>query len=111
MIRGPKLDDDREKPSIWTTLKLVEGQRSPVNHDDELARWVSTLHLHARVARLGIPVAPPSLPRSRRLLRDLHREAERDPTVRVALDAAVQAESLKPGIRRRLVNDPTIRIH
>lgn len=55
----------------------------------------------ARLSRL-IKLEPPALPRSRRLRQALEREAEHDPRIRVALDAATNAESTNPRTIRRV---------
>ena len=62
------------------------------NYALELDRWFAFLRDHGRVMKLGVPVAPPSLPRSRRLRRMLEQEAASDHRVRVALDAGLAAE-------------------
>ena len=48
------------------------------NYALELDRWFAFLRDHGRVMKLGVPVAPPSLPRSRRLRRMLEQEAASD---------------------------------
>ena len=50
------------------------------------------------------------MPRSRKLREALQREARSDERVAAALAAAVLAEALKPGLRRRVV-DADFRIY
>ena len=79
--------------------------------DVELADWITSLRQWGRVSKL-VRLEPPALPRSRRLRRELEREAETDPRVRRALDAAIAAEHAKPTVIRRYFRlDDEIRIH
>jgi hypothetical protein len=59
-----------------------------------------------RAMALGLTVRPLRLPRSKITRMLLEREAHRDPRVRVALDAAIKAEQVKPRVLRRLVSGP-----
>jgi hypothetical protein len=61
----------------------------------ELERWASHLRTHGRCLKLGIPLEPLALPRSRTLRRELEREAAKDHRVRVALDQAKSAAARK----------------
>jgi uncharacterized membrane protein (UPF0127 family) len=61
-----------------------------------------------RCIKLGVPVQPPKLPRSRRLRQALEVEAGTNTRVWAALDAA---KAGKPSKHRRLIAEPEIRIY
>ena len=63
-----------------------------VNHDQELEQLTHYLRSHGRALKLGLPLKPPSLPRSKRMRQALEEEAANDHRVRVALDAGLAAE-------------------
>jgi hypothetical protein len=67
----------------------------------ELERWASRLRTYGRCVKLGVPLKPPALPRSRTLLRELEREAAKDHRIRLALDQAKDAAASKPRTIRR----------
>ncbi len=80
-----------------------------VTPDTELQDCVAHFRAWGRVHRL-VRVEPPTMPRSRKLREALQREARSDERVAAALAAAVLAEALKPGLRRRVV-DADFRIY
>jgi hypothetical protein len=69
--------------------------------DAEIAGQLDWLRTWGRCAKLGIPLEPPKLPRSRKLRSAVELEAGVDPRVRVALDAILEAEHSKPMIIHR----------
>ena len=50
------------------------------------------LRAHGRALKLGVMLAPPSLPRSKRMRQALEEEAANDHRIRIALDAGLAAE-------------------
>ena len=90
----------------------MDDQPGTLVNDAELDRWVTRLRTDGRCLRLGVPVKPAVLPRSRALRKRLEAAAQADPKVRVALDAAIEAERIRPGkIIRRHFADSEIRIY
>ena len=81
-------------------------------NDAELDGWVNRLRTAGRIMRLGVPIKPTTLPRSRRLRRELELEADNDVRIRTALDAALEAERVRPGVTiRRSFRDNQLRIY
>lgn len=73
------------------------NREAPVN-DEKLAETIRDLRDRGRWLLFGVNVPAATLPRSRQLRRSLEVEAKGDKRLRVALEAAYEAERTKPGV-------------
>jgi hypothetical protein len=79
--------------------------------DDEIAGQVDWLRTWGRCAKLGIPLEPPRLPRSRKLRSAVEQAAETDTRVRLALDEIERAERERPGVIHRHVGPANLFVY
>lgn len=82
-----------------------------MSHHQELDQLTNYLRAHGRALKLGVPLKPPFLPRSKRMRQALEEEAANDHRIRIAIDAISAAEAAKPRVFRRHFTDAELRIY